>query len=188
MRRFPESVRAPGHTSQVSGVAGNAVRLRTDGGGARLLSWRFQCEESIMQSTIDRDAAATRKKGKPALACGVFMVGAMLFASIALAESDDLSQARARYQRERAACLSGQSNQDRATCLKEAGAALQAARRGNFTDDASTYDRNRLLRCERVAAADREDCLRRMRGEGTVSGSAESGGIYRELRTTVPAQ
>ena len=30
--------------------------------------------------------------------------------------------------------------------------------------------------------------LRRMHGEGTVSGSVESGGIYRELRTTVPAQ
>jgi hypothetical protein len=80
------------------------------------------------------------------------------------------------------------SRPDRATCLREAGAALQEAKRGRSGDAQGAYERNRLLRCDRLAAEEREDCLRRMRGEGTVSGSVESGGIYRELRTTVPAQ
>ena len=35
--------------------------------------------------------------------------------------------AQSRYQSERAVCLHGLSNQDKATCLKEAGAALAEA-------------------------------------------------------------
>jgi hypothetical protein len=107
---------------------------------------------------------------------------------MAAAAGGNLSEAQARYQQDRAACNSGQSYQDRATCLREAGAALQEAKRGRIGDGQNSYEQNRLVRCDRVAEGDREDCLRRMRGEGTVSGSVESGGIYRELRTTVPAQ
>ena len=112
----------------------------------------------------------------------------MLVAGMAAAAGGNLSEIQARYQQDRAACMSGQSHQDRATCLREAGAALQAAKRGRSGDGQGQYEQNRLIRCERLPAGDREDCVRRMRGEGTVSGSVESGGIYRELRTTVPAQ
>lgn len=115
-------------------------------------------------------------------------VGAMLVAGMAAAAGGNLSEAQARYQQDRAACISGQSYQDRATCLREAGAALEEAKHGRVGDSDSVYEQNRLVRCDRVAASDREDCVRRMRGEGTVSGSVESGGIYRELRTTVPVQ
>lgn len=115
-------------------------------------------------------------------------VGAMLVAGMAAAAGGNPSEAQARYQQDRAACISGQSYQDRATCLREAGAALQEAKRGRVGDSDSVYEQNRLIRCDSVAAADREDCLRRMRGEGTVSGSVASGGIYREIRTTVPPQ
>ena len=65
---------------------------------------------------------------------------------------------------------------------------MQAAKRGRLGDGQSSYEQNRLARCDRLPAGDREDCVRRMHGEGTVSGSVEGGGIYRELRTTVPAQ
>lgn len=112
----------------------------------------------------------------------------MLVAGMAVAAGGNLSEAQARYQQDRAACISGQSYQDRATCLREAGAALQQAKRGRIGDGQSSYEQNQLIRCDRLSAGDRDDCLRRMHGEGTVSGSVESGGIYRELRTTVPAQ
>ena len=113
----------------------------------------------------------------------------MLVAGMAAGASGNLSAAQARYERDRAACISGQTNQDRATCLREAGAALQEASKGGATGKGqSQYERNRLLRCESLPVPDREDCVRRMSGEGTVSGSAQSGGIYRELRTTVPAK
>jgi len=43
-----------------------------------------------------------------------------------------LSEAQQRDQQERAQCLSGQSQEDRATCVKEAGAAYQEARNGRL--------------------------------------------------------
>jgi hypothetical protein len=44
--------------------------------------------------------------------------------TLAAADNTVSADAQARYQQERAVCLSGQSNQDRATCLREADAAL----------------------------------------------------------------
>ena len=108
--------------------------------------------------------------------------GALLSATVALAaDRGKLSDAQSAYQKDRAACISGQTHQDRATCLREAGAALQEARRGGLDDGQAEFERNRLLRCERQPPEDREACVRRMKGEGFTSGSVEGGGIYREL-------
>ena len=113
--------------------------------------------------------------------------GALLSATVAVAaDRGKLSDAQNAYQRDRAACISGQTHQeDRATCLREAGAALQEARRGRLDDGQAQFEQNRLLRCERQPAEDRQDCVRRMSGEGITSGSVEGGGIYRELVTPV---
>jgi hypothetical protein len=114
---------------------------------------------------------------------------ALLVAGTAAAGTK-LSQAQQLYQQERAVCLSGQSNQDRATCLKEAGAALGEARRGNLgASNTREMGNNRMLRCDMLPAADREDCARRMQGEGVTSGSAQQGGVMRELsRPLAPGQ
>lgn len=87
-----------------------------------------------------------------------------------------------RYQEERAAC-SALAGDERRTCLREAGAARQEARRGGLTDEQAVYDTNRRARCAYLGGDDRTDCERRMRGEGTTSGSVSGGGIYRELRS-----
>lgn len=115
---------------------------------------------------------------------------AVLGSTAAIAvDRESLSHAQSVYQQDRAACLSGQTNQDRATCLREAGAALQEARRGGLEDGDRQFERNRLLRCDRQPPEDRADCVRRMNGEGFTSGSVEGGGIYRELVTPVyPSQ
>jgi hypothetical protein len=139
-----------------------------------------------VKSTMDRNpAGAGPISFLGLLACAV---GALLLAGMAAAAGGNPSEAQARYQQDRAACMSVQSKEDRATCLREAGAALQEAKRGQIGGGQTSYEQNQLLRCDRLTAGEREDCLRRMRGEGTVSGSVEGGGIYRELRTTVPAQ
>ena len=106
--------------------------------------------------------------------------GSILVASAAVA-AGRVSQAEATYRSERAACVRGDTGQERATCMKEASAALAEARRGNLNDGKADYERNRLQRCEQQPAEDREACVRRMNGEGTVSGSVQGGGIYREL-------
>ena len=110
--------------------------------------------------------------------------GALLGATIAsAADSPNLSEAQATYQRDRAACMSGQTSQDRETCLQEAGAALQESGRGNLNDGQSDFERNRLLRCEKQPPEDRPDCVRRMSSEARTTGSVEGGGVLRELTT-----
>jgi hypothetical protein len=116
------------------------------------------------------------------IACAV---SALLGAPAAWAAAT--GDAQARYQQERAACLNGQSHEDRATCLREAGAALNDARRGLLDDRGADYQRNALMRCQALPAADREACHARMRGEGTTEGSVEQGAILREYREIVPA-
>ena len=79
--------------------------------------------------------------------------------------------------------MTGRTSQDRATCLREASAALQESKRGNLNDGQSDFERNRLVRCEKQPPEDRQDCVRRMSSEARVSGSVEGGGVSRELVT-----
>jgi hypothetical protein len=99
-----------------------------------------------------------------------------------------LSPAQQQYQQERAACMSGTSNQDRATCLREAGAALQESSRGGLSGaDQSGLRNNQVQRCAALPVADRDDCVLRMQGQGSTSGSVQQGGVLRELVRPVPA-
>jgi hypothetical protein len=101
-------------------------------------------------------------------ATAVLGTTALLFAGGAAAAK--VSEAQARYQEERAVCMNGTSNQDRATCLKEAGAALGEARRGALgTSSDGKLAGNRME-------------------HGTMSGSAQQGGILREIEGPVPTR
>jgi hypothetical protein len=133
----------------------------------------------------------------PALAvAGVVFVAAESFADstfgpggvtvAAAAAESTADSAEARYQRERARCLSGQSQEDQQTCLKEAGAALQAARQHALTTaQPDQLAANARKRCEPLPADQKEACYKRMNGEGTVTGSVAGGGQLRELREVV---
>jgi len=100
------------------------------------------------------------------------------------------ADADAQYQRDRSLCLTGLTHQDRGACLREAAAARDEARRGRLVDEQgpTQYLENALLRCRPLPADDRADCEARARGEGTVRGSVEGGGIYRETVRPVPAR
>lgn len=98
------------------------------------------------------------------------------------------AQVHQRYKAEQALCLSGRSNQSLQTCLREAEAARAQALRADLDDGTSDYVRNAGRRCDALPSSHREDCVARMRGAGTVSGSAAAGGIYRELVTTEPVE
>jgi hypothetical protein len=94
------------------------------------------------------------------------------------------SQAQREYQQERARCLRGESQEPRATCLKEAAAAYEEARRGRLENaPAPDLKRNATLRCNAQPPADREDCVQRILGAGNSEGSAGSGGILRHSET-----
>lgn len=127
-----------------------------------------------------------RTKERLLLLCAAFVFTVSTAASAA--DPSRVSDARKVYIEDREFCLSGKSSQDRHTCLREAGAALQEAGRGRLADPQTAFEQNKFARCDyHKNPADREYCERRMRGEGTTSGSVEGGGILRELTVIVPA-
>ena len=105
------------------------------------------------------------------------------------AASTESAKAEALYVKERAACLDGTSQQERAACLKEAGAALAEAKRSRLGngEGARALRSNAVQRCDAVRAEDRDSCRRMALGEGTVSGTAAAGGVVKELVTIEPA-
>lgn len=118
-----------------------------------------------------------------------------LFVATNVRAADKAASAAAdsKYSRERAACESGTSaNLDRATCLKEAGAAKAESRKGTLADGASPQTRevNAITRCNALPQKDRADCMARIDGPGaanqhvTTSGSVAGGGVIRETVTT----
>lgn len=117
-------------------------------------------------------------------------LGAGAFTSFAMAASNGASNhdIEMRYKADVAACNSGQSGQDKATCLQEAGAALAAARKNKLTDNNQLEINNKTARCNALPADQRDDCLMQMSGTNTTStGSVTGGGILRETTITIPA-
>jgi hypothetical protein len=97
-----------------------------------------------------------------------------------------LSEAQRQFQQERAYCLSGQSQQDRATCLKEATNAYGEARRGALNNSGNAnFSANAAERCKAQPPADQDACVQRIMGAGSTSGSVKGGGLLRETETRV---
>ncbi|MBB5392652.1 MULTISPECIES: hypothetical protein [unclassified Herbaspirillum] len=116
-------------------------------------------------------------------ACGLLLAGSSLAAGQGRAQAD------AQYQAEKAACNNGKSNQDKATCLREAAAARDAAARGGLTNpDPAQLKENAMKRCEGLPQINRVDCEKRMNGGGIADGSVREGGIFRETVTIIPGQ
>ena len=117
---------------------------------------------------------------------GILLLGlGFACASAWAAPKSAAAEAQAQYQRERAVCTNGQSNQDRATCLKEAGAAYGEARKSGLGAGSAPSRSNAVERCDDLPATERSACLARMQGQGTATGSAAAGGILREVEQPV---
>jgi aminopeptidase N len=103
------------------------------------------------------------------------------------------SAAKSSYVKERADCDSGRTAEDRATCLREAGAA-QDERKRNRLDNAGSTRENATARCNALPAADKADCMARIEGSTAAnqktktSGSVAGGGVLRETTTTTTGQ
>ncbi|MGR4867807.1 hypothetical protein ACIPRI_02940 [Variovorax sp. LARHSF232] len=117
--------------------------------------------------------------------------GSLLAASSAIAAgpSGRAGAGGSQYQAERALCDNIQ--QDRAACIREAGAAQQAARQGALTNaPTDVYRNNALARCQVQPAEDRTACEDRVLGTGVTSidGSVLGGGAIRETVTPIPSR
>ena len=124
-----------------------------------------------------------------ALAAAAAVAGA-IFSTPVLARTAKGSS-DAQYLKDRADCESGRTAEDRATCLKEAGAA-RVERRRNTLDNSGTPVANATDRCKVLPAKDKADCLARVLGpiapnqSVTSSGSVAGGGVVKETVTTTP--
>jgi hypothetical protein len=87
------------------------------------------------------------------------------------------------YRHEVQSCMSGNTQQDRATCLREARNA-NADRRTLSANDAN-LKANRLARCDALKGEDRDACQARVVGYGDASGSVAGGGVIRQVETIV---
>jgi len=120
-------------------------------------------------------------------------VAASFAGAPAHAADADAAAAKSTYAKERADCEAGRTAEDRATCLKEAGAAQQERKR-NQLDNAGSARQNAIERCNAVAPKDKSDCLALIEGPNkpnqttTTSGSVAGGGVIRETTTTTTGQ
>ncbi|OIP14891.1 MAG: hypothetical protein CO105_15245 [Comamonadaceae bacterium CG_4_9_14_3_um_filter_60_33] len=118
------------------------------------------------------------------------LVATLVLASGAMAATPSaVAEAQARYREDMKVCNSGQSNQDQATCRREAGSALAEAKRGALNDVPGQYHQNALQRC--VVHKDDEDrraCEARVNGQGTSEGSVAAGGVLYQSVTVTPAK
>ncbi|AIT28342.1 putative exported protein [Bordetella holmesii 30539] len=93
------------------------------------------------------------------------------------------------YKREVARCNAGMSAQDRKTCLREAGAARDEAKRNRLSTGSTSHEQNRTRRCDALPALQRQDCITQMTDPAntTTRGSVDGGGVMRETVIPVPA-
>jgi hypothetical protein len=127
---------------------------------------------------------------------GLIVVGVAASYAAAPAHAADAAAsaaAKSTYLKERADCEAGRTAEDKATCLKEAGAAQQERKR-NQLDNTGSMRQNAIERCNTVAPKDKADCLARIEGPShtnqttTTSGSVAGGGVIRETTTTTTGQ
>lgn len=91
--------------------------------------------------------------------------------------------AKARLKHDRVACSRIRDQGERDQCLSEASTLYAGTQPSNPNENAAQLMRNALKRCEPLREPDRQDCVLRMQGQGTTTGSVAAGGIYRELVT-----
>ena len=143
------------------------------------------------------NAITTTRRRPLFLAIAAGLAGA--FASPAIMAQDPVAPGSATmtpqaiYQKDRANCDAGRTAEDRATCLKEAGAAFEQ-RKHHQLDNQGTPLANATDRCNVLPDKDKAACLARIVGPlnsrqtVTTSGSVAGGGDVKETTTTTPGQ
>lgn len=86
---------------------------------------------------------------------------------------------------ELAACTSGKTQQDRATCMTEVRNANAAKRAGKLGNSNGQFAANALKRCDVFKGEDQAACRARIVGQGKIEGSVAGGGVLREVETVV---
>ncbi len=131
---------------------------------------------------------AIKRTLRPTHMALVVAAAGLLPLAAAQAQNASTSDLQARYDADMQRCATLTDPERKRTCQREAGAALQEARRNRLTTAHENTAANSAARCARLPAAQRADCERLMTDSSAVEhGSVSGGGIFRELTITVPA-
>jgi len=127
-----------------------------------------------------------RRKGLLSFACSSLLAATAAAAQVAGAAPgtsgiDDSGNFRSEVQ----ACKSGETQQDRSTCLQEARNAQAARKQGALVHPHEDYQANALARCDVFKGEDKAACEARVMGYGSASGSVAGGGVLRQVETVV---
>jgi hypothetical protein len=128
------------------------------------------------------DSAFSRKS---LLSFGVAALLAVTAATAQVATGTTGIDASGSYQREVQACMSGRTQQDQATCLREARNAQGDKKRGVLDNAGNRFEANATARCDVLMGEDKAACQARVMGLGNTSGSVAGGGLLREVETVV---
>jgi uncharacterized protein YgiB involved in biofilm formation len=126
----------------------------------------------------------TARSRKSLVSFGVAALLAVTAATAQVATGTTGIDATGSYRHEVQSCLSGLTQQDQATCLREARNAQAEKQRGAL-DNGAPLEANRMARCDALAGEDKAACQARMMGYGNTSGSVAGGGVLREVETVV---
>ncbi len=126
---------------------------------------------------------STRKNSM--LYFGVAALLAVTAATAQVASGTTGIDATGNYRSEVQACMTGNTQQDQATCLREAQNARADKRSGALDNSNATFDANAAARCDVLTGEDRAACQARVVGFGNTTGSVAGGGVLREVETVV---
>lgn len=127
---------------------------------------------------------------RPPLIAPALTAALMMACAAAGAQQTAPQDARARYEQEREKCMTNNTQDSLATCLREANNALDASRKGQLSNPGAAAGDNGAQRCAAFqTAAEQAECVRRLQ-QSPVSGSVSGGGVLRESTTTtvIPPQ
>ena len=122
---------------------------------------------------------------KSLVSFGVAALLAMTAATAQVATGTTGIDASGSYQQEVNACMTGKTQQDRDTCLKEARNAQADKKRGVLDNAGAKFETNAAARCDVLASEEKAACKARVMGFGSTTGSVAGGGLLREVETVV---
>ena len=122
---------------------------------------------------------------KSLVSFGVAALLAMTAATAQVATGTTGIDASGSYQQEVNACMTGKTQQDRDTCLKEARNAQADKKRGVLENAGAKFESNASARCDVLTGEDKAACQARVMGYGNTTGSVAGGGLLREVETVV---
>ena len=102
---------------------------------------------------------------------GVAALLAVTAATAQVATGTTGIDATGNYQHEVQSCLTGNTQQDRETCLREARNAQADKKRGLLDNARRPFDANAVARCDVLTGEDKAACKARVMGFGNTTGS-----------------